>query len=90
MAKSDLIVKDGLVEKALPNAIFKVRIENDVLITGHISGKMRKRYIKVSPGDKVKLEMSPYDLKKGRIVYRHNPNSTNTAHHESKSIRKKT
>ena len=71
MAKQAAIIQDGIVEVALPNAMFKVRLENDHLIIGHISGKMRKYYIKILPGDKVTLEMSPYDLTKGRIVYRH-------------------
>lgn len=71
MAKQTAITQDGTVEVALPNAMFKVRLENDHLITGHISGKMRKFYIKILPGDKVRLEMSPYDLTKGRIVYRY-------------------
>lgn len=70
MAKQAAITQDGIVEVALPNAMFKVRLENNHLVTGHISGKMRKFYIKILPGDKVTLEMSPYDLTKGRIVYR--------------------
>ena len=61
----------AIVEVALPNAMFKVRLENDHLVLGHISGKMRKFYIKILPGDKVTLEISPYDLTKGRIVYRY-------------------
>ncbi|MEL6606819.1 MAG: translation initiation factor IF-1 [Bacteroidota bacterium] len=71
MAKQAAITQEGTVEVALPNAMFKVRLENDHLVMGHISGKMRKFYIKILPGDKVTLEMSPYDLTKGRIVYRH-------------------
>lgn len=71
MAKQAAIKQDGIVEVALPNAMFKVRLENDHVILGHISGKMRKFYIKILPGDKVTLEMSPYDLTKGRIVYRY-------------------
>lgn len=71
MAKQPAITQDGIVEVALPNAIFKVRLDNGHLVTGHISGKMRKFYIKILPGDKVTLEISPYDLTKGRIVYRH-------------------
>ncbi|MFM2428657.1 MAG: hypothetical protein RL012_541 [Bacteroidota bacterium] len=71
MAKQEAIKQDGIVEVALPNAMFRVRLENDHLVLGHISGKMRKFYIKILPGDKVTLEMSPYDLTKGRIVYRH-------------------
>ena len=71
MAKQAAITQEGMVEVALPNAMFKVRLENGHLVMGHISGKMRKFYIKILPGDKVTLEMSPYDLTKGRIVYRH-------------------
>ena len=71
MAKQTAIRQDGIVEVALPNAKFKVRLEYDQLVLGHISGKMRKFYIKILPGDKVTLEMSPYDLTKGRIVYRY-------------------
>lgn len=71
MAKQLAIRQDGVVETALPNAMFKVRLENNHLVLGHISGKMRKFYIKILPGDKVTLEMSPYDLTKGRIVYRY-------------------
>ncbi len=70
MAKQVAIEQDGIVEVALPNAMFKVRLENGLLVMSHISGRMRKHYIKILPGDKVKLEMSPYDLTKGRIVYR--------------------
>jgi len=71
MAKQPAIKQDGTVETAFPNAMFKVRLENGHLVLGHISGKMRKFYIKILPGDKVTLEMSPYDLTKGRIVYRY-------------------
>ncbi|MCG8340181.1 MAG: translation initiation factor IF-1 [Cytophagales bacterium] len=72
MAKQAPIEQDGMVEEALPNAMFKVRLlGNDVLIMAHTSGKMKKYHIKIFPGDKVKLEMSPYDLTKGRIVYRY-------------------
>ncbi len=71
MAKQAAITQEGIVEVALPNAMFKVRLANAHLVTGHISGRMRKFYIKILPGDKVTLEMSPYDLTKGRIVYRH-------------------
>lgn len=71
MAKQALIEQDGIVEEALPNAIFKVRLGNGVLITAHIAGKLRKFYIKILPGDTVKVEMSPYDLTKGRISYRY-------------------
>ena len=71
MAKQTAITQDGIIETALPNAIFKVRLKNNHLVTGHISGKMRKHYIKILPGDRVTLEVSPYDLARGRIVYRH-------------------
>ena len=70
MAKEDLIEMEGEVIDTMPNTTFKVKLENDHVITAHISGKMRKFYIKLLPGDKVKLEMSPYDLSKGRITYR--------------------
>ncbi len=70
MAKQESISQVGVVEVALPNAMFKVRLENGHIILGHISGKMRKFNIKILPGDRVTLEMSPYDLTKGRIVYR--------------------
>ena len=70
MAKNDALEVDGTVVEALPNAMFKVRLENDHEILAHISGKMRKFYIRIIPGDKVKVEMSPYDLTRGRITYR--------------------
>ena len=65
------IEQDGVITQALSNAMFRVELENGHIITAHISGKMRKFYIKLLPGDKVKLEMSPYDLTKGRITYRY-------------------
>ena len=71
MAKQDLIKQDGIIVEALSNAMFRVRLENDHEIIAHISGKMRMNYIKILPGDKVALEMSPYDLSKGRITYRY-------------------
>ena len=71
MAKQPNIELDGTIKQALSNAMFKVELENGHIITAHISGKMRKYYIKLLPGDKVKLEMSPYDLTKGRITYRY-------------------
>ena len=70
MAKEDLIEMSGEVIDTMPNTTFKVKLENDHVITAHISGKMRLHYIKLLPGDKVKLEMSPYDLTKARITYR--------------------
>ena len=70
--KEDVIMMDGLVEKALPNAMFQVKlIESGHVILAHVSGKMRMHYIKLLPGDKVSVELSPYDLAKGRIVSRH-------------------
>ena len=71
MAKQDVIKQDGIVTEALSNAMFRVRLENDHEMIGHISGKMRMNYIKILPGDKVAVEMSPYDLNKGRITYRY-------------------
>ena len=71
MAKQPNIELDGTIKQALSNAMFRVELENGHVITAHISGKMRKYYIKLLPGDKVKLEMSPYDLTKGRITYRY-------------------
>lgn len=69
--KKDVIVVDGLVEKALPNAMFHVRIEGGHLVLAHVSGKMRMYYIKLLPGDKVAVELSAYDLTKGRIISRY-------------------
>jgi translation initiation factor IF-1 len=71
MAKQASIEQDGTILEALGNAMFKVELENGHTIIAHISGKMRMHYIKILPGDKVKLEMSPYDLSKGRITYRY-------------------
>lgn len=71
MAKEEAIEEDGEVIEALPNAQFRVRLENGHEILGLLSGKMRMNYIKILPGDRVKVEMSPYDLSKGRIVYRY-------------------
>lgn len=71
MAKQATIEQDGTVVEALPNAMFKVELENGHEILAHISGKMRMFYIRILPGDKVKVEMSPYDLTKGRITYRY-------------------
>lgn len=71
MAKDDTITAEGVVAESLPNATFKVKLENDHLILAHISGKMRMNFIKILPGDKVTVEISVYDLSKGRIVYRH-------------------
>lgn len=71
MAKKDLIKQDGVIEEALSNAMFRVRLENDHQIIATISGKMRMNYIRILPGDKVSVEMSPYDLSRGRIIYRY-------------------
>ena len=71
MAKQKAIEQDGVVTEALSNAMFRVKLENEHIVTAHISGKMRMFYIRLLPGDKVKLEMSPYDLTKGRITYRY-------------------
>ena len=70
MSKDDVIEAEGKIVEALPNATFKVALSNGHVITAYISGKLRLHYIKISPGDTVKLEMSPYDLTKGRIVWR--------------------
>ena len=71
MAKQDLIKQDGIIEEALSNAMFRVRLENDHVLIATISGKMRMNYIRILPGDKVAVEMSPYDLTKGRITFRY-------------------
>ncbi|MCB0528495.1 MAG: translation initiation factor IF-1 [Saprospiraceae bacterium] len=71
MAKDDIIKQDGEVTEALSNANFKVRLENGHIILATISGKMRMNYIRILPGDKVSVEMSPYDLTRGRIIYRY-------------------
>ena len=71
MAKQTSIEQDGVIIEALSNAMFRVELENGHVITSHISGKMRMHYIKILPGDKVKVEMSPYDLTKGRITFRY-------------------
>ena len=71
MAKQANIELDGIIKQALSNAMFRVELENEHIVTAHISGKMRKFYIRLLPGDKVKLEMSPYDLTKARITNRY-------------------
>jgi len=71
MAKQKLIEQDGIIEESLSNAMFRVRLQNDHLILATISGKMRMFYIRILPGDKVKVEISPYDLTRGRITYRY-------------------
>ena len=71
MAKEDTIQMQGEILETLPNATFKVKLENDHVVLGYISGKMRMHYIRILPGDKVTIEMSPYDLTRGRIIYRY-------------------
>jgi len=71
VAKDDTITAEGLVVESLPNATFKVKLDNNHIIHAHISGKMRMHFIKILPGDRVTVEISVYDLSKGRIVYRH-------------------
>ena len=70
MSKADVIEIEGVVVEKLPNAMFKVELENGHIVLAHISGKLRMNFIKILPGDKVTLEMSPYDLSKGRIFLR--------------------
>ena len=70
MAREDHIEMEGVVVDPLPNTMFRVELENGHVVTAHISGKMRKNYIRILTGDKVKVELTPYDLSKGRIVYR--------------------
>ena len=70
MAKEDVLEVEGVVKEPLPNAMFKVELETGHEVLAHISGKMRMHFIKILPGDKVKLEVSPYDLTRGRIIYR--------------------
>jgi translation initiation factor IF-1 len=71
MPKQSLIKQDGTITESLSNAMFRVQVENGHEVIAHISGKMRMHYIKILPGDKVSIEMSPYDLSKGRIIYRY-------------------
>jgi len=70
MAKEEAIVVEGKVLEALPNAMFRIELENGHKVLGHVSGKMRMHYIRILPGDKVSVELSPYDLTRGRITYR--------------------
>jgi len=70
MSKADVIELEGTVVEKLPNAMFRVKLENDHEVMAHISGKLRMNFIRILPGDKVTLEMSPYDLSKGRIIWR--------------------
>ena len=70
MSKEDMIEMQGEVQENLPNATFRVKLENGHVVLGHISGKMRMPYIRILPGDKVTVQLTPYDLTKGRIVFR--------------------
>lgn len=70
MAREDLIEVEGTVEEALPNAMFRVVLDNGHKVLAHVSGKMRMNFIRILPGDKVKVELTPYDLTRGRITYR--------------------
>ncbi|MBR4845221.1 MAG: translation initiation factor IF-1 [Bacteroidaceae bacterium] len=71
MGKQDVIEITGVVEDTLPNAMFKVKLENGHVILAHVSGKIRMNYIRILPGDRVTVEISPYDLTRGRITFRH-------------------
>ncbi len=70
MAKEELIEVEGEIVETLPNAMFRVKLENGHIVLAHVAGKMRMHFIRILPGDKVKLELSPYDLSRGRITYR--------------------
>lgn len=70
MAKEEAIQVEGIVRETLPNAMFRVELENKHVVLAHVSGKMRMHFIKILPGDKVTVELSPYDLTRGRIIYR--------------------
>ncbi|OGX34923.1 MAG: translation initiation factor IF-1 [Omnitrophica WOR_2 bacterium RIFCSPHIGHO2_02_FULL_52_10] len=70
MTKEELIEVEGVIKEALPNAMFRVELENGHMVLAHISGKIRKHFIRILPGDTVKVELSPYDLSRGRITYR--------------------
>ena len=71
MTKTKSIEIDGIINETLPNAMFRVKLENGHVVLAHVSGKMRMHFIKILPGDKVKLELSPYDLTRGRITFRY-------------------
>jgi translation initiation factor IF-1 len=71
MAKKDVVEVEGTVTEALPNAMFRVKLQNEHVILAHISGKMRLNFIRILPGDRVLVELSPYDLTRGRIIYRY-------------------
>ena len=70
MSKEDVMEVEGVGVEALPNAMFKVKLENDHIILAHVSGKMRMNFIRILPGDRVTMELTPYDLSRGRITYR--------------------
>ena len=70
MSKEDVIEEEGTVVEALPNAMFQVELENGHIVLAHVSGKMRMNFIRILPGDKVTMELTPYDLNRGRITYR--------------------
>jgi translation initiation factor IF-1 len=70
MAKEDLIEVEGVIAEALPNAMFRVQVDNGHIVLAHISGKIRMNFIRILPGDRVKVELSPYDLTRGRITFR--------------------
>jgi translation initiation factor IF-1 len=72
MAHQGSFEKDGIVRESLPNTLFRVEIEDGRIVLCHLSGKMRMNFIKILPGDRVRIEMTPYDLEKGRIIYRYN------------------
>ena len=76
--KDDVIRIDGIVKETLPNAMFRVEVEGGHIVLGHVSGKMRMYYIRILPGDKVALELSPYDLSRGRIVLRYKNSKSST------------
>jgi translation initiation factor IF-1 len=71
MAHQGSFEKDGVVTEALPNTLFRVRLSDDLVVLCHLSGKMRMHFIKILPGDRVRIEMTPYDMEKGRILYRY-------------------
>ena len=70
MAKEDLIEVEGVIKESLPNAMFRVELDNGHIVSAHISGKIRMHFIRIIPGDRVKVELSPYDLSRGRITFR--------------------
>lgn len=78
MSKEDVIELEGIVQEALPNAMFRVKLDNGHVVLAHISGKMRKNYIRILTGDSVTVELTPYDLSKGRITFRNRETQTPT------------